>query len=288
MFHTPLNRFSDVGGGSEVGPVVLALLSASGGVIGQGPLLIGRLSDSVGVGEEGPMLLALLSGGGADILTFTEETGPAELWAASLTGGVLPEWPFHVPLALLPYGCFNWGLWAERFPCAVFPVDPPSAPVALPAIDVTETSFRAIWEEVAGAESYRLDVSDDAGFGTFLPGYENLSVSGVTARVVDGLTAATVFYYRLRAVNAAGVSGSSNVIEVTTDPVPLDLAYDGFGDYDVGPINVLNGGVGWSDNGMVYFSGDTFAYETAGVYNEGPINILDGGGGFWAAPGVIQ
>ncbi|WP_146185869.1 lamin tail domain-containing protein [Flavobacterium album] len=43
------------------------------------------------------------------------------------------------------------------------------APIANPALSVTESSFVANWEEVEGAEAYRLDVSTSATFGTSAP-----------------------------------------------------------------------------------------------------------------------
>ncbi|PKN79219.1 MAG: hypothetical protein CVU48_06040, partial [Candidatus Cloacimonetes bacterium HGW-Cloacimonetes-1] len=70
------------------------------------------------------------------------------------------------------------------------------------------------------ATSYKLDVSISNSFGTFVTGYNNLTVNGMN-QSVTGLTAGTQYYYRVRAVNASGESGNSNIVEVTM-PVSND------------------------------------------------------------------
>ena len=58
--------------------------------------------------------------------------------------------------------------------------------------------------------------------GSFVPGYNNLSVAGVT-QPVSGLTANTTYYYRLRATGASSTSDNSNVISVTTTCTPAAI-----------------------------------------------------------------
>jgi hypothetical protein len=93
-------------------------------------------------------------------------------------------------------------------------IAPPTAPTAIAATQVTTTSFIANWNSVADATAYRLDVSSDS-FVTFVQGYQDLLVVGVS-QSVTGLTPATTYQYRVRAVNTGGTSPSSNVISVTT------------------------------------------------------------------------
>ncbi len=108
------------------------------------------------------------------------------------------------------------------------------APIALPATNVSESGFLASWTAVAIAERYRLDVATDEDFVTFVPGFENRLVAGLS-QVVNALDAQTSYWYRVRAENALATSPSSNVIETFTDfieaPVALDatdIADDGF------------------------------------------------------------
>ena len=95
--------------------------------------------------------------------------------------------------------------------------EPPPAPVAIAATNITQTGFQANWNTSTGATSYQLDVSTNNEFSSFVTGYNNLTVTG-TNQIVTGLTAGTTYYYRVRAVNANGTSGNSNVISTLTVP----------------------------------------------------------------------
>jgi hypothetical protein len=94
----------------------------------------------------------------------------------------------------------------------------PNAPTATAATAITLVGFTANWNAVAGATSYRLDVSTD-NFATYVPGYSDKSVTA-TSDAVSGLTPNTAYKYRVRTVNADGTSGNSNVIDVSTPAVP--------------------------------------------------------------------
>ncbi|MBX3103128.1 MAG: fibronectin type III domain-containing protein, partial [Bacteroidetes bacterium] len=95
-------------------------------------------------------------------------------------------------------------------------------PVATAATLVTCNSFTANWNAVPGAVGYNLDVSTDPNFGagTFVGTFNNLNVGNVTTRSVTGLTYGTTYYYRVRARDACVTSDHSNVISLTTDPMP--------------------------------------------------------------------
>jgi phosphodiesterase/alkaline phosphatase D-like protein len=75
---------------------------------------------------------------------------------------------------------------------------------------VTATSFTANWTSVSGASGYRLDVSPDKNFATYVPGYQNLDVGNTTSYNVTGLKSNTDYYYRVRAYNCSGATSSNS------------------------------------------------------------------------------
>lgn len=101
---------------------------------------------------------------------------------------------------------------------------PPAAPVATDATDLAIDSFTANWDSAADTTGYRLDVSTDNTFGSFVDGYQDLDVGTNLSSAVTSLTDNATYYYRVRAVNAAGTSPSSNIVTVSTQPQPPAIA----------------------------------------------------------------
>jgi collagen type VII alpha len=93
----------------------------------------------------------------------------------------------------------------------------PGAFATYDASNIAETSFDANWSVSASATTYFIDISTNAGFTSFVSGYNNLSVGNVTNLSVTGLTCG-IYYYRVRANNTCGTSVNSATISVTTLP----------------------------------------------------------------------
>ena len=97
----------------------------------------------------------------------------------------------------------------------------PQAEIELPA--PTRSSFMASWQRVSGALGYRLDVSTNSSFSSFISGYYDLDVGNVTGRAVTGLSQGTTYYYRVRAYDATGTTSASSDVMVATTSASVGL-----------------------------------------------------------------
>jgi autotransporter-associated beta strand protein len=84
-----------------------------------------------------------------------------------------------------------------------------NAPTTNSATLVGSKSMTLNWASVTGASSYKLDVSIESNFSSFVSGFNDLSVAG-TSQSVNGLSPETTYYYRVRAVNAASASSANS------------------------------------------------------------------------------
>ena len=85
---------------------------------------------------------------------------------------------------------------------------PPAAPADLVGAGRDRT-IRWSWKTPAdiggsGISGYRMDISTDGAFGSFLPGWKDRSVGLVTSSAAASLALDTTYYARLRAVDGAG------------------------------------------------------------------------------------
>jgi len=96
----------------------------------------------------------------------------------------------------------------------------PAAPSSTVGSNLNCTSFSANWTASAGATAYFIDVNTNNTFtGTAIQ--NNVNVGNVTTLSITGLTAGTNYYYRVRANNTCGTSGSSSTITATTLSIPV-------------------------------------------------------------------
>ena len=97
---------------------------------------------------------------------------------------------------------------------------PPESPSAKPATVVSGTGFKANWGTAAGATGYRLDVSQDNLFGSFVGAFNNLSVTD-TSEAVGSLAPGTAYYLQGPCrERSGGRAGIPPVMTVTTVPLP--------------------------------------------------------------------
>lgn len=88
-------------------------------------------------------------------------------------------------------------------------------PTALAPTEITKTEFTANWKTVSGSTAYQLDVATDNAFTNFVSGYNNKTTNAANM-LVSGLNEGTTYYYRVRALKEAIISGNSNTVSLTT------------------------------------------------------------------------
>lgn len=92
----------------------------------------------------------------------------------------------------------------------------PPAPVALPAANITATSFVARWEAVTHATGYKLWVISTSSTGSNPAGYFPKTLTNVLTHAVTGLLTGHEYYYMVQAIAPNGESVASSSIYVTT------------------------------------------------------------------------
>jgi hypothetical protein len=106
-------------------------------------------------------------------------------------------------------------LMADALGTVGIPTAPPAIPTLLTIAGITRTSFTFGWNQSSGATSYRVDVSTSPSFASYVSGYQNKTVSGLST-AVTGLSRGVTYYCRVRAYNSDGTSASSYVHSTKT------------------------------------------------------------------------
>lgn len=88
-----------------------------------------------------------------------------------------------------------------------------------PSIFINQTRLTSIsisWDDVLGAEEYIVDVAIDRDFKNLVSGLSDV-VTPRTSFTISPLNPGTRYYIRVRSANEFGRSGSSNILEETTN-----------------------------------------------------------------------
>jgi hypothetical protein len=81
--------------------------------------------------------------------------------------------------------------------------------------NVYSDSVKLVWNSIANAINYRLDVSSNSNFTSFVSNYNNKLVSD-TLLTIKGLTAGTQYYVRMKAENSCGAASYSTTLPALT------------------------------------------------------------------------
>lgn len=92
----------------------------------------------------------------------------------------------------------------------------PEAPLALNESNVQVTSFSANWDAVPNISQYKISVSTDSLFNSFVPGFNGREVENQTTITIEDLEPGTEYYYRVKAIFPPQESDFSNIISTKT------------------------------------------------------------------------
>jgi phosphodiesterase/alkaline phosphatase D-like protein len=92
----------------------------------------------------------------------------------------------------------------------------PDTPEAVEPTDTTVVTFNANWNAAEGAENYRIDITTDADFQSYVEGYKDVDVGDLLSYKVDNLLPGDNYYYRVRSEAGPRLSEYSNTINAKT------------------------------------------------------------------------
>ncbi len=154
---------------------------------------------------------------------------------------------------------------------------PPAAPTALAFSPVAVSSMVLSWQAAVdnvAVTGYRLDVSVNPGFTSFLSVYNNRTLGVVTSTWVVGLSPNTTYYARLRAMDAVSYISTHSL--VAKGITLQDIVSPAISSAAVTAVNTSSVTIQWitnepSDTQVEY--GTTTAYGTLTYLSPSPILI---------------
>lgn len=160
-------------------------------------------------------------------------------------------------------------------------LDVADTPVLAPVSDLDCESFTINWQAAAGATSYRVDVSTQADFSSFVTGFENFNAGTDLSVTVIGLNSGTAYFFRVRAVNNCGNSANADGTQTTLDPpsaasIAVDVCEDSFGAALASNINLNDYNSLINNAGGLAFTWFTTAALDVAVADPSDVSVTNG------------
>ncbi|HEV7297717.1 MAG TPA: fibronectin type III domain-containing protein [Tepidisphaeraceae bacterium] len=156
------------------------------------------------------------------------------------------------------------------------PVEPPARPTDLQVTATTSSTVTLTWTDNATNETgFRVDHSTSSAFAAGTVTTMNVDVANASGATLSGLTAATPYYFRVRAINGATQSLDSDPVTATTSPATTTVPAQPTG-LTASPISPTQVSVTWTDNAtnetgyaLEYSADANFAAGTVTTINLG-------------------
>lgn len=163
------------------------------------------------VGVADSYLLDLVENG---VTVFNESTPVSG--AAWSRGGLTPGTAYTVSLKSVNTVGVSTDFQSFNF------VTIPDPPIAQNATGVSEDSYFVNWVSAKGASGYKIEVAVDREF-TEIRKDTTIENSNATFAEISSLMFGTEYFYRLFSLNGSGISQASNIIEVETKSLPVQI-----------------------------------------------------------------
>lgn len=85
------------------------------------------------------------------------------------------------------------------------------------------SSISWVWSPVNGATNYRVDISTDVNFGSFVSGWQDNSIGNTQTVTLNSLPPGTNYYLRVRAENNCGLSSNISGVLGSTIALPAQV-----------------------------------------------------------------
>jgi hypothetical protein len=152
----------------------------------------------------------------------------------------------------------------------------PHVAALLAADQLSNTTVRANWgADTTGTTNYQIDVATDAGFTSYVNGYQDRVVGLVNSLTVTGLAPVTTYHLRIRAQGLGGTSTNSAAVTATTSADAPTVTTDAV--TPTGTTTASGGGNVTADGGAAV-TARGLCWNTTGTPTTGDATSSDGSG----------